>query len=254
MSRPILWALGPVLVAASLVDARAEPTVAVPTVETLVERVSTAWDSLNVKLTAGMTVVRPNRPDTEVELLIRRAGRGRTRIDFLSPPKDEGKVLLQIGDESWLYLPRADRFVEVLPRRNPLAGGVLFEDLFPGRPAVSGAVVEELDDGWVLVIGAPEKKKKETSRIYFDRSTLLPFRRETYGSSGRLLKTVHIEETRKWHGVEIPWKVRFVDNLGSGIETRIEVLRADELEGDLEALFSRERLEPSPRSETPGER
>ena len=244
MSRPILWALGPVLLATSLVDAREEPTIAVPTVETLVQRVATTWDSLHVKLTAGMTVVRPDRPDTEVQLLIRRAGRNRNRIDFLSPAKDEGKVLLQIGDETWLYLPRAKRVVEISARRNPLAGGVLFEDLFPGRPEISGAVVEELDDSFVLVISAPEeKKKKKTSRIYFDRSTLLPFRREAYGSSGRLLKTVHIDETRKWQGVEIPWTVRFVD-LRSGIETRIEVLRADELEGDLEALFSRERLTP----------
>ncbi len=132
---------------------------------------------------------------------------------------------------------------------------MLFEDVFPGRPEISGAVVEELDDGFVLVTSASgKKKKKETSRIYFDRSTLLPFRREAYGSSGRLLKTVHIDETRKWHGIEIPWTVRFVDNRGSGIETRIEVLHADELEGDLEALFSRVGLAPSSRSETPGER
>jgi len=233
VNRPVLWALGPVLVAASLADAREEPAVAVPTVETLVERVATAWDSLEVKLTAGMTVVRPGRPDTEVQLLIRRRGRNRTRIDFLSPPKDEGKVLLQIGEETWLYLPRTDRFVEVPARRNPLAGGVLFEDVFPGRPELSGAVVEELDDGFVLVTRA--------SRIYFDRTTLLPVRREAYGSSGRLLKTVHIDETRKWQGVEIPWTVRFEDNLRPGNETRIEVLRADELEADLEALFSRER-------------
>ena len=244
MSSPILWALGPVLVAAALVGAREEPTVAVPTVETLVQRVATTWDSLNVKLTADMTLVRPGRPDTVVQLLIRRSGRGRTRIDFLSPPKDEGKVLLQIGEETWLYLPRIDRFVEVPARRSPLAGGVLFEDLFPGRPEVSGAVVEELEDGFVLVTGAPgKKKKKETSRIYFDRSTLLPFRREAYGSSGRLLKTVHIDEMRKWHGIEIPWTVRFVNNLRPGIETRIEVRRAEELVGDLEALFSREGLE-----------
>jgi outer membrane lipoprotein-sorting protein len=240
VSRPILWAFGPVLVAAALADAREEPAVTVPTVETLVERVATAWDSLDVKLTASMTVVRPGRPDTEVQLLIRRRGRNRTRIDFLSPPKDEGKVLLQIGEETWLYLPRADRFVEVPARRNPLAGGVLFEDLFPGRSELSGAVVEELDDGFVLVTGA-SAKKKGTSRIYFDRSTLLPVRRESYGSSGRLLKTVHIDESRNWHGVAIPWTVRFEDNLRPGNETRIEVLRADELEADLEALFSRER-------------
>ena len=160
MSHTILVVLGPVLVASALVDARDEAMVAVPTVDSLVERVVTAWDSLHIKLTAGMTVVRPDRPDTEVELLIRRAGRGRTRIDFLSPPKDEGKVLLQNGERTWLSLPRPDRFVEVPARRNPLAGGELFEDLLPGRPELSGAVVEELDNWFVLVTGAADEKRE----------------------------------------------------------------------------------------------
>ena len=124
MSARVLLALGSVLAGTMLLDAsRAEPASLVPTVDTLVERVANAWDSLHVKLTARMTIVRRDREDTEVGLLIRRAGRGRTRIDFLSPPKDEGKVMLQDGDETWLYLPRTRKFVEVPARRNPLAGG-----------------------------------------------------------------------------------------------------------------------------------
>ena len=238
MSARVLLALGSVLAGTMLLDApRAEPASLVPTVDTLVERVANAWDSLHVKLTARMTIVRRDREDTEVGLLIRRAGRGRTRIDFLSPPKDEGKVMLQDGDETWLYLPRTGKFVEVPARRNPLAGGVLFEDLFPGRPEIADARVEEREDAFVLVTDA--------NRIYFDRSTLLPFRREVYGSSGRLLKTVHIDEAREWDGVEIPWNVRFVDELRRGLETRIEVLQAAELTDDLEVLFSKERREPS---------
>ena len=79
-------------------------------------------------------------------------------------------------------------------------------------------------------------------RSYIDRSTLLPFRREGLSRSGRLLKSVHIDEDRPWQGVTIPWRVRFVDHLRHGAEASIEVLAAEALEEDRDAFFSRERL------------
>ena len=49
----------------------AGPT-ATPTVEALVQRVADSWDPLSVELLARMTTVRPERPDTEIEIRIRR--------------------------------------------------------------------------------------------------------------------------------------------------------------------------------------
>ncbi len=219
------------------------PAAQLPSVEALVDRVATDWEPLRLELTATMTVVRPRRPSTEIGLRIRRAGSGRTRVDFLSPPRNRGKVILQIDDRTLLYLPRPDRTLEVPARRNPLAGGVLFEDLFPDRPEVEGARVEESGDRLVLVTGATAGTGRSTSRVYFDRETLLPVRREVYAASGRLVKTIHIDETRSWNGAEIPWDLRFVDHLKPGSEVRIVVRAAAELEGDPDELFSEERLE-----------
>jgi len=189
-----------------------------------------------------MTLTQPGRPPSELDLVVRRAGRGRTRIDFLSPPKDRGNVLLQIGDETWFYLQKADRLMEVPWKRNPLAGGILLEDLAPGAPDVAGAVVEDHEDAFVLVTAAPGQGKKETSRTWFDRSTLLPTRRDLFASSGRPLRSVRIEEMRAWRGVQIPWKVRYVDQLRHGVEASVEVQEVDALEDDVDLLFSKDRL------------
>ncbi len=249
--------LGAVLLLGS---ASAGRTSDVPTAEDLIQRVAAAWDPVRVSLKATMTVERPNRPASTTELLIRRAGHLKTRIDFLSPPRDRGKVILENGSETWLYLPRADRVVEVPARRNPLAGGILFEDLFPGgtgagvlQRGTSGtpAAVEEHDEGFVLVTAGRSGSKQPNSRIYFDRSTLFLFRREVYASSGRLLKTIHIDESRDWQGVQIPWKVRFVDHLRYGANVRIEILEALELEGDLDEIFSKDRLRPAAAADSP---
>ena len=219
-----------------------------PTADTLIESVAAAWDPVQVRLIANMTVRQPGRPESATRLLIRRGGSGRTRIDFLSPDKDRGKALLQIGSETWLYLPRTGRVIEVPAQRSPLAGGVLFEDLFPGQEAES-ATVEAGEDAFILVTRTSKKKKSGTSRIFFDRFTLLPFRREVYSSSGRLLKTLRIDEMREWEQVQIPWRIRLEDHLRKGAEVRIEVIRATALTAEEEQLIAREHLANPPDDE-----
>jgi outer membrane lipoprotein-sorting protein len=214
-----------------------------PTAEDLVRRVAAAWDPVRVSLKATMTVESPERPASTTELWIRRAGHGRTRIDFLAPARDRGKVILEDGGETWLYLPRTGRVVEVPARRNPLAGGVMFEDLFPGG-AGAAAAVEANDEGFVLVLAGGADGKSGGSRVTFDRSTLLPLRRDVYAASGRLLKTMHVDATRDWQGARIPSEVRLVDHLRH-TEARIEILEASELSGDLDELFSKDRLRPA---------
>ena len=248
MSAVRRWVLlGMTLLAGS---APAAATSGVPSAEDLARRAAAAWDPVRVSLKAIMTVERRGRPASTAELLIRRAGSGRTRVEFLSPPRDRGKIILESGGETWLYLPRTGRVVEVPARRNPLAGGVLFEDLFPGGAGVAESVVEEQDDAFVLVAGDSDRRQAR-SRIYFDRATLLPFRRETYTSSGRLLKTLHVDATLAWQGTRIPSAVRLVDHLRHGAETRIEILEAEPLAGDLETLFSRDSLRPAAAAGSP---
>ena len=105
------------------------------------------------------------------------------------------------------------------------------------------ANVEDHADGFVLKM-THAGKKRGTSRIYFDRTTWLPFRREVYSSSGRLIKTIHIDETKSWQGAEIPWKLRFEDHLRKGVVITIVVIEATELIGDFDTLFSKQGLKP----------
>ena len=207
---------------------------AVPEADTLIQRLADTWGPLEVSLTATMTTVKPGRNAVETEIRILRGGPNRTRIEFLAPEKDAGKVILRLGDKTWLYLPKADRRVKVPARRNPLAGGVMFEDLFPGLPETDDASVTATEEGFVLT--------GKTNRIYFHRTSLVPFRREYYSRSGRLLKTIHIDEIRDWKGVPIPWKIRFVDHLKNGVEATITIRSAVELKDSDKRLFSKDAL------------
>ena len=223
--------------------AGAAAALAPPDAAALVAAAAGSWAPLEAALTATMTTGRPDREPSVADLRILRGGPGRTRIEFLSPERQRGKILLQVRDETWMYLPRPQRVVKVPLRRNPLSGSLLFEDLLPESFADGDAMVEETDDAYVLIRSATGKKGN-TDRIYFHRDTLIPFRREFHGKSGRLLKTIHIEETRSWNNIELPWKIRFVDHLGGGIESTIEMRKVEELGRNTEHLFTREGLAP----------
>lgn len=223
-----------------LMSGGAVAAAAPPDAATLLAGVAGSWAPLEAVLIATMTTQREDREPSVAELRILRGGRGRTRIEFLSPERQRGKILLQVEDQTWMYLPRPQRVVKVPLRRNPLSGSLLFEDLRPEDFADSGAGVEETEDAYILV--ASSTKKGGTDRIYFQRDTLLPFRRELHGKSGRLLKTIHIEETRSWNQVELPWKVRFVDHLRGDMEATIEIHEAEMLGPDTGHLFTRDGL------------
>lgn len=220
-------------------------TAAAPDAAQLVAGVAGSWAPLEAALTATMTTRRPDREPSVTDLRILRGGQGRTRIEFLSPERQRGKILLLLEDETWMYLPRPQRVVKVPLRHNPLSGSLLFEDLLPESFSEEGASVEETDDAYVLITWGRGKKKGSSDRIYFHRDTLMPFRREFHGKSGRLLKTIHVEETRSWKNVNIPWKIRFIDHLRGDIEAILEIHKAEELGQDTEYLFTREGFAPS---------
>ncbi len=227
-----------------LACAGATTAAAPPDAAQLVAGVAGSWAPLEAALTATMTTQRPDREPSVAELRILRGGQGRTRIEFLSPERQRGKILLLLRGETWMYLPRPRRVVKVPLRRNPLSGSLLFEDLLPESFSEGEAAVEETDDAYVLITSGRGKKKGSSDRIYFHRDTLMPFRRELHGKSGRLLKTIHIEETRPWGDVDLPWKIRFIDHLRGDIEATLEIRKAEELGQDTEHLFTREGLAP----------
>jgi hypothetical protein len=199
-----------------------------------------AWREVRVRLEGRLLSGRPGREPAASDVVIRRAGADRIRVDFVSPERDRGKVLLQTTEGSWLWLPRAERLLEVPAGRNPLAGGGLFLALFASELGGDEGSLETVDGDLVWTLRHPAGRGE--TRTWIRRSTLVPFRRETTGPSGRPTSTIHIDETRPWNGVEIPWRLRFVDHLRGDLETRVEIQRVGKLESEEDALFSRESL------------
>lgn len=214
----------------------------VPGPDELVQRCRDAWISVPVRMRATMTATRPGQPESVLDLAIERDGRGRTLIEFLTPGKDEGKLVLAVGEKMWLYLPRAGRVTAVSRRRNPFAAGVTFEDLLPGEIGGGAASVSETPESFLLEVKAQGTRQGGFSRIAFDKTTLLPVRREIYSSSGKLLRTVQIEETREWGGRSLPSRIRVVERARRGRDVLLEVREFAELGNPEDGRFDPDRL------------
>jgi hypothetical protein len=225
----------------------ASPVEHARTVEGLAARANQEWLDLRVELDAGIRCVSGDGRVSQSEITIRRDGAARTRIDFRSPPRDAGKVLVRIGADTWVYLPRAGKRMKLPPRRDPVPGGEFLDSLLPGESGWSGAQRTETDHGIVLEWAAT-RRTDEGGRIVFDRETLLPIRRDFVSSKGRTLRSLIVDDTREWSGSNIPWSIRFVDHTGSTRECAVEVTRAAPLVDDVDTLFA---MDEWPRSDAP---
>lgn len=234
--RPALRLLA-ALMAAGLTGAAGPPDA-----EELVQRCRDAWISVPLRMRATMTATRPGRPETVLDLVIERDGEGRSLIEFVAPEKDRGKLVLTVGEKTWLYLPRADKVTKISRRRNPFAAGVTFEDLLPEEIGSGTASISEAAEAFLLEVRPEGTGRRGHSRIAFDKATLLPVRREFYSSSGKLLRTVHIEETRTWSGRNLPSRIRIVERTRRGTELLLEVHEFAELGDPEDGRFDPEHL------------
>jgi len=222
-------------------DREKAPESNLPSLEELRERFEEAWQPLRLEMRARMIVERPGGQRGEFDVLIRRGGPTKVRIDFLPPERDRGKVILRSGDETWLYLPRARKVVAISPSRSPLAGGVMLEDLFPEDLEGYEVTIVRLQEAIGLEL-KPRRRGLSPGRLFFDKTTLLPVRRDVYSPSGRPLRSIVVEETREWQGRQVPAKLRVVDEIRKGYVVRIEVVEFHELPEGSGELFDRDAL------------
>lgn len=169
------------------------------------------------------------------------SGRDSALVEYLSPPREQGKKMLRLGDKIWNYTPEPnDRIIAIsghLLRQSVMGSDLSYEDITENHSLdelydaeITGE--EEIDGRqcWVLQLTAKKSDVTYHSRkIWVDEKRWLPLKEERYAKSGRLLKTTTITEVFEVSGRWYPKRMIFKDMLqrGEGTEYIIDSIDFD---------------------------
>lgn len=145
--------------------------------------------------------VEPDGRRKEFVLYTAKKGRDRLVALFLSPPSDEGRSTLRVGDNMWLYMPTVGKPLRITSLQSVVGGIFNNSDImrleFSEEYNVESA--EEKGDLYVLSL------KAKTGAVAYDRlkmevdkKLLVPVTIEAYASSGLLIKTLHYKNMKEF--------------------------------------------------------
>ena len=163
-------------------------------------------------------------------------GEDKAFVEYLSPPREKGKKMLRIGDMLWNYSPEPnDRIITIsghLLRQSVMGSDLSYEDMVENdkmtemyEARVAGS--EDFNGRSCFVLELTAKKKDvayHSRKVWVDSGRWLPLKEERYAKSGRLLKTMEINEVFQVDDRWYPKKMTFKDMLsrGKGTEYIIE--------------------------------
>ncbi len=157
-------------------------------------------------------------------------------VEYLSPPREQGKKMLKSGDKIWIFTPEpTDRIITIsghLLRQSVMGSDLSYEDITDNSSLLDNYEATLLDDNvimerncWVMeLIAKTDDIAYAKRKIWVDKERYLPIQDERYAKSGKLLKTTTITEAFQQDGRWIPKKMIFKDELskGKGTEYIIE--------------------------------
>lgn len=182
----------------------------------------------------------------------RNSGQFRTLVEFVTPERDAGKLMLRQGTEVWFYDPAATSSVRISPQQR-LLGQASNGDVMTTNFALdyTAAVVGE------ETIKDADRQDRRCLRLsltatapgvayaaveyWVEAATSRPVKGKFYSDSGRLLKIAYYTGYRLELGVERPTEVLIVDGVDQSRVTRLQL--ADFRRRDIpEAWFQRSFL------------
>ncbi|MBT4483271.1 MAG: outer membrane lipoprotein-sorting protein [Candidatus Latescibacteria bacterium] len=157
-------------------------------------------------------------------------------VEYLSPPREKGKKMLRLDDMLWTYAPEpSDRIITIsghLLRQSVMGSDLSYEDMVENDKMtemydarVAGS--EDFNGRSCYVLELTAKKKDvayHSRKVWVDSGRWLPLKEERYARSGRLLKTMEMNEVFQVENRWYPKKMTFKDMLskGKGTEYIIE--------------------------------
>ena len=173
--------------------------------------------------------------------------------EYLAPPREKGTKMLKLGDQLWTYSPSTDRTILIsghMLRQSVMGSDLSYEDMMEdpylqntynaeiaGEDTISGRQV------WILDLKA---KKDDASydkcKLWVDKERFIPLKENLYAKSGKLLKTIDIDEVMNVDGRWIVKSALYKDVLKEGNGTRM-MIESLEFDDDIpDYIFSKASL------------
>lgn len=203
-------------------------------------------------------VVRTPRWERSYRLASWMAGERKTLIRVLAPRKSEGQGFLKLDRSLWMYLPTAERTIMIPPSmmlQDFLGSDFSYDDLVKvGRVVddyahrLGGEETLEGTRTWLIELtprpDAPVVYGK--LRLWLRAGDYVPVRQEFDDEDGRLLKTIHYGDVRRFDGRPIPARWHLVNAVKAGNTTELRILDARFDLPLADELFTQRRLERYP--------
>jgi outer membrane lipoprotein-sorting protein len=220
-------ALALLLAAAALGSAAPAPDAA-----TILRRADRAVLGETAAYTLRMTVVRPNKPERVVEMKGWKKGDDQGLVRYTAPAKERGTAYLRSGDNTWLFLPSAEKVVRVGAKQNFGGGDFSNADIFrlslvrDYLPALAGEETVEGQACYRLELKAKDRGVAYDRVVYWVRTdgTFHPVKADYYTLSGKNLKSLVVSAVKPLGGRTRPTLLTMESRVDEGAHTRLEFL------------------------------
>ncbi|MEN8762596.1 MAG: outer membrane lipoprotein-sorting protein [Thiogranum sp.] len=144
--------------------------------------------------------VKPDGSRREFVMYTIKKGRDRVANLFLAPAYEQGRVLLRLGENMWLYLPDVNLQPIRVASLQSVVGGIFSNwDLMHLELADEYDVesAQEEADTYLLSLKAKTRLTPyDRLKVRAGRDSLLLERIDAYASSGLLIKSLHFKDTK----------------------------------------------------------
>ena len=147
--------------------------------------------------------IEPNGNRKEFVLYSVKKGRDKVIALFLSPPSDNGRATLRLGENMWLYIPDVGKPVRITSLQSVTGGVFNNADILRVDYATeyNAEAMEEDKDGFLLSLKAlTGAVAYDRLKMWVDKKSVLPTKIECYAASGLLIKTLYFKDTRDFGG------------------------------------------------------
>lgn len=168
-------------------------------------------------------------------------------VKFTEPPEIKGQVLLMVGQNLWIYLPKVNQPLRISPQQR-LIGQVSYGDVarvvYDYDYIVQSESTEKIDNMGLIKLELKAKNQEATYGqiiLWIESGTYKPYKSQLYAFSGKLLKTAYYKGYGAILGKDRPMTLEIHDEVRKGEISIIEYTNM-EITNTPESHFQKEYL------------